>query len=222
MARAAATTAEDSTDSTATEVLSKVAERVAELRALAEREPDAARDATWLWFRELGDQRAENELNELFALGAAPRGLDGPTDGILVVPLIQPALDRALGLLTAAWMPWMGKRFDAAASRGDNRLTGSARWPARVLWPLYGPRAAPDGLTAFDFETYVEPGKQDPGTDVLVIDYAPVAENPRLLIRSIRDELVEIVPGAYLGKILYRGSDGGYTNLGFFALRPPR
>jgi hypothetical protein len=222
MAEVAATAAEKSTDPAATEAPSKVAERAAALRALAEREPDAARDATWLWFRELGDQSAEGELNELFALGRAPSGLDGPTDGILVVPLIQPALDWALRLLTAAWMPWMGKRFDAAANRGDNRLTGSARWPARVLWPMYGPKAASDGLTAFDFETYVEPGKHDPDTDVLVIDYAPVADNPRLLIRSIRDELVEIVPGAYLGKILYRSSDGSYTNLGFFALRPPQ
>ena len=75
---------------------------------------------------------------------------------------------------------------------------------------------------AFDFETRIEPGKHDPGTEVLVIDYAPVEENPNLLIRSIRDELVEIVPGANLGKILYRSSEESYTNLGFFALRPPQ
>jgi hypothetical protein len=197
-----------------------VAGRIAELRELAEREPEAARDATWLWFRELGDRRATEELNELFRLGEVPQGLDGPTDGILVVPLIQPVLDRTLTALTSLWMPWQGKRFDAGASRGDNRLTSSARGPARAIWPRYEPKRGPDGLLAFDFETRVEPGKEDPDTDVLVIDYHPVEENPDLLIRRIRDELVQIVPGAHLGKILYRRSSGDYRNLGFFALRP--
>jgi hypothetical protein len=37
---------------------------------------------------------------------------------------------------------------------------------------------------------------------VLVIDYESVETNPRLLIRQIRDELVQIVPGANLGKML--------------------
>jgi len=68
--------------------------------------------------------------------------------------------------------------------------------------------------------TRVEAGKDDPDTKVLVIDYAPVESNPDHLIRSIRDELVEIVPGANLGKILYRTGEDEYRNLGFFALRP--
>ncbi len=50
----------------------------------------------------------------------------------------------------------------------------------------------------------------DPATEVLVIDYAPVDDNPGLIIKSIRDELVEIVPGANLGKILYRRG-GSYS-----------
>jgi hypothetical protein len=39
---------------------------------------------------------------------------------------------------------------------------------------------------------------------VLVIDYESVPENPNLLIRQIRDELVQIVPGANLGKMLVK------------------
>jgi hypothetical protein len=39
---------------------------------------------------------------------------------------------------------------------------------------------------------------------VLVIDYESVPDNPNLLIRQIRDELVEIVPGANLGKMLVK------------------
>jgi hypothetical protein len=57
---------------------------------------------------------------------------------------------------------------------------------------------------------------------VLVIDYAPVESNPRVVIRSIRDELVEVVPGAHLGKMLWRSGSGesaSHTLLAYFALK---
>jgi hypothetical protein len=196
--------------------------RLAGLRQLAETQPDAARDAAWLWIKEAGERDRVAELDELFRLGNVPSGLDGATDGILVTPQIHPALNWLVKAVTPLWMPWSGKRFDAAASTGDNRLVDSARIPSKLIWPRYESKEAPDsGRLAFDFETRVEPGKHDPDTQVLVIDYAPVEDNPGLLIRSIRDELVELVPGANLGKILYRRSGGDYRSLGFFALRPP-
>ena len=201
-------------------------ERVNRLRKLAKREPATAQNETWEWFERLGklagDDReaADAQLDELFRLGKPAKGLDGPTEGILVTPLIQPIADRALRAITSLWMPWQGKRFDAKAKRGDNRLTGSARWPAKLIWPLYGTKEGPDGRLAFDFLTDVEPGKVDPDRKVLVIDYASVDENPGLLIKRIRDELVEICPDTYLGKILYRTGEDRYRNLGFFALRP--
>ena len=202
-----------------------VAQRVAELRGLAETDLEAAARQAWAWIEKLGERAktdrdgAEAELDQLFALGRAPKGLDGATEGILVAPLIQPLVDKVAGAITSVWMPWQGKSFDAAAGRGDNRLTGETRWITKLLWPLYGTKEGEDGeRLAFDFETRIEPGMLDPGTDVLVIDYAPVAENPGLIIKKIRDELVEIVPGANLGKILYR-KGGGYSNIGFFALK---
>jgi hypothetical protein len=79
-----------------------------------------------------------------------------------------------------------------------------------------------DRIAAFDFQTRVEPGAIDTDRDVLVIDYAPVDSNPRVIIKSIRDELVEIVPGANLGKMLWRsgsGEDASYTLLAYFALK---
>jgi hypothetical protein len=197
-----------------------VAERVEELRSLAKKETYVARDTTWAWFKELGERRDEQALDEVFALGKAPKGLDGQTDGILVVSLIQGVLDRGMGLLSKAYLPWKGKRFDAANNRGDNLLTGFARFPAKLIWPRYETEPVPGGRAAFDFETRIEPGKHDPDTDVLVIDYAPVESNPDHLIRSIRDELVEVAGGAHLGKILYRTGEDSYRNLGFFALRP--
>ena len=196
------------------------------LRDQSRTDAPGARDAAWDWFISLGRQaeydrsEAAVDLATLFAAGIPSRGLDGSTDGILVTTLVRPSLDRAVRAITARWMPWMGKRFHAAAARGDNRLRAETRWLTPLVWPLYVTRPAPDGRIAFDFETRIEPGALAPSGDVLVIDYAPVATNPRLIIRRIRDELVEIVPGAHLGRILFRVR-GGYQNLGYFALRNP-
>jgi hypothetical protein len=215
----------DAGTTTATQEKSPIEARVQELRERAVADPAGAREETWAWFTELGglasdDREAgEAQLDAVFRTGTVPEGLDGPTDGILVAPLIQPQADLVLRTLTRAWMPWQGKRFDNAAQRGDNLLAGSARWPAKALWPRYSTRDAPDGRAAFEFITHVEPGKADPDVQVLVIDYELVDENPSFLIKRIRDELVEIAAGAHLGKILYK-TGSGYTNLGFFALQP--
>ena len=204
---------------------SPVQERVTQLRELAKRDRDAAREEAWAWIGELGREAARDragaaaKLNELFRLGTPPAGIDGQTEGILVAPLIAKPVDAAARVLTKGWMPWLGKRFDAAASRGDNVLTRSARLPSKLLWPRYSMGQAGTDLAAFDFETGVEPGKADPDVDVLKIDYSRVARNPRLTIKPVRDELVEIVPGANLGKILWHRRPGSYRLIGYFALR---
>ncbi|MDX6580895.1 MAG: hypothetical protein QOI10_79 [Solirubrobacterales bacterium] len=207
---------------TATDTRAPIATRVAELRELATSDPRAAQEATWGWFKELGERRDEAKLGELYELGEPPLTLDGPTEGILVVPLIQGAFDRFATTLTGAWMPWLGKSFDSNLHRGYNRLAPSARWPAKLFWPFYSTSEDEDARGAFDFETAIEPGKADPGVQVLKIDYGPVSSNPRLVIRRIRDELVQIVPDTYLGKILWRSGDGDeatYSCIGYFALR---
>ncbi len=201
--------------------------RVAELRKLSKADPAAAADETWAWFKELGhaaasDRKAgEADLDALFAEGKIPAGLDGATEGILVTPLIQPVVDAVARRITGAWMPWAGKRFDQAAKTGDNLLEGSARWPAKLLWPLYGTKDASGRRAAFDFNTFEDSGKVDPKLKVMVIDYESVESNPGLIIKKIRDELVQIVPGANLGKILWKTGEDSYANIGFFALRTP-
>ena len=87
-----------------------------------------------------------------------------------------------------------------------------------MLWPSYKMTPTDEGHMAFDFDTRIEPGAIEPSPDVLVIDYADEPRNPELIIRKIRDELVEIVPHTYLGRILYRLKAGGYKNIGYFAL----
>jgi hypothetical protein len=207
-----------------TEAATAIAARLDDLREMAADDAVGAQIATWAWIRELGKRKAVEELGELYRLGTPPRSLDGATEGILVAPLIQGAVDRLITTVTGGWMPWLGKSFDSPANRGHNRLPGSARWPAKLLWPRYGTTDDGDARGAFEFETAIEPGKADPDVQVMKIDYGPVESNPRLVIRQIRDELVELVPDTYLGKILWRsgeGADASFTCIGYFALRQP-
>jgi hypothetical protein len=178
-------------------------------------------EETWKTLRELGRKESVDELNALFRQGSAPRDLDGPTEGMLVLPSLGAIRTPFVKTVKSVWMPWLGKRFFAAEHRGDNRFRQSVRLPAKLLWPSYSTRPNGQERTAFDFETRIEAGGHDPDTQVLVIDYAPIETNPDRLIRRIRDEIVEVAPGVYLGKILHREDDGEYSSLGFFALRKP-
>jgi hypothetical protein len=198
-----------------------VESRLAQLRRQAEEDPGAARDWTWAWLHELGARGAASELNELFRAGTAPgTALDGPTQGMLVTTTISGAADRGARSITSAWMPWLGKAFRRSEELGHNRLLESARWPSKLLWPRYEMWPGDGERNAFEFRTRIEAGADDPDREVLVLDYAAVAENPAM-IRKIRDELTEIVPGAYLGKVLWRRGSGAYALIGFFALRLP-
>jgi len=207
---------------------SPVEARVAHLRRLAEEDPAAARQWAWSWFHELGAKAASDravalaELNELFRLGTPPaEDLDGATKGILVTTSVSPALDRGSRAMAGAWMPWLGKRFSRSEHVGYNRLEASARWPSRLLWPRYEMWAGDGSHNAFRFKTRIEAGADDPDRQVLVLDYAAVEENPSLVIKKIRDELVEIVPGTYLGKVLWRRRGDSHALIGYFALRLP-
>jgi hypothetical protein len=203
-----------------------VAERVGKLREQARTDPGAAREQAWSWIEELGRRAVKDragaleELQELFLCGQPAEGINGQTEGLLVTWTMHPLADRVVGSITNAWMPWLGKKFDPEQRRGINTLTGSARWPAKILWPLYSTKKAPLGRSAFEFTTYVEAGKLDPSVDVLVIDYESVSSNPNFVIRQIRDELVQIVPGANLGKMLVKvpGRSKLFTGL-YFALK---
>jgi hypothetical protein len=186
-----------------------VAKRVTALRRQAKTDPEGAREEAWAWIEDLGRQAvadrksALEELQKMFLRGK-PATPSGQTEGILVTWTMHPLADKVIGAITNSWMPWLGKKFDPTKQKGVNTLTPSARLPAKILWPLYSTKDSPLGRSAFDFNTYVEAGKLDPSVKVLVIDYESVPENPNLLIRQIRDELVEIVPGANLGKMLVK------------------
>lgn len=197
-----------------------LAEALARLREVASADASGAQQQLWDWLAQLGRKRDAKSLEGLFELGTPPQGLDGATDGMAVTALTNPLVDFPLQLGMGLWMPWRGKIFYADRSSGINRLAGSAVLPVKAIWPLYRLQRGPDGPLAFQFATDVESGKVEPRVAVLKIDYQPVRRNPTV-IRRIRDELVELLPDTYLGRILFRLPAGRYTNIGYFALRQP-
>ena len=151
-------------------------------------------------------------LNDLFRRGTVPAPpLDGFYRGQLLTLAITPGLDRLGNGLVRKWMPWRGKRFEAANNRGDNVFSPDARLWLKLRWPTYGgfiDDPAPiygvrNALRAFAFRTGIGPGVQteDAGMSVLKIDY-DLPDNPAA-IRLVVDELVELSQGFYLGKAQY-------------------
>ncbi len=90
---------------------------------------------------------------------------------------------------------WQGKKFDATSSSGINLISGKKQYP---------------------FKTYTEKGLADKNLDVFKIDYN-VPQNP-LWLRLILDEIVEVSPNHYLGKVHLKIIPGLPFSLGYFNL----
>ncbi len=206
--------------------------RLEELRRKAGSDPDGVRDEAFRWVLELGKsiasdrRRSLGDLKSLFAAGTVPQGLDGQTEGRLVGWATIPAVDRIMAGATGIWLPWLGKYFDSANASGYNLMSGPVRYAGRIVWPAYRMLRPYQGRTrGFEFTTAAARGKLGDGSEVLAIEYDTVPSNPRFVIRSVLDELVELVPGAYLGQMLWRSGSAErarYTMLCYFALRQPQ
>lgn len=160
-------------------------------------------------------------LELMFRRGKPPE-LDGETRGIWLTPAMPQPAQALVRAATAAWMPWLGKRFHPAEQRGENLVVAEARLPIKLLWPSHRPALVGGGrLAVFGFDTRTAAAEDDARLPVLKIDYDR-ADNPSLLVRNILDELVEVVPGAYLGRMLVRRRRGApYRPSGWFALAQP-
>jgi hypothetical protein len=77
---------------------------------------------------------------------------------------------------------WVGKSFDSEAGAGINRFNNGGTIDRNV-----------------EFKTYSAKGLTNPSQDVLRLDYN-LAQNP-FYVRFVQDELVQVAPGKYLGKI---------------------
>jgi hypothetical protein len=161
-------------------------------------------------------------LERLFREGAVPNPPpDGPYHGELIGVDIAPLVTPLVEWLTSFAMPWKGKFLIAADARGDNIFSRKWRGALRVLFPFYRGNRDYDAQTfrAFMFATSVARGKVDADRDVFRIDYDR-PDNPALTIRRIVDEIVEVEPGVYLGKIHFHWWWGRWQMIGYFALRP--
>ena len=160
-------------------------------------------------------------LDELFCGGRAPNPpLHGRYRGQLIALDIAPGLTPLLSALATHWMPWQGKTFDAIAARGDNIFTRDSLALAHVFWPLYRGFTAdgPGMYRAFSFRTTVGTGLIHPTLDVLKIDY-DLRRNPRLSIRRVLDELVQLSAELYLGQALLHWWWGKWQRVAYFTLR---
>jgi len=203
---------------------------IAALQELAESGSDLVERQAWSQIRlagmRAGRRRSEalDSLNRIFRLGTAPEpSPDGPYDGLVVTTTTFAAADALFRVLLSLWMPWLGKRFDAKTASGDNMMLPSARVSAKLVWPSYRFQDIGEGrYAAFRFRSYTGAGTLDRDRQVLKVNYDS-GENPTFLIRDILDELVQVVPGVYLGKVLLRygkPSRQSRTLVAYFALRP--
>ena len=96
---------------------------------------------------------------------------------------------------------WQGKSFSVATARGIN-IFATKEGGVRESQP---------------FKFYVGKGIQQHSLDVIKIDY-DLPEND-LWIRPLLDEIVQIAPDMYLGKLYYRLNAHTYFALGYFELQ---
>jgi len=152
------------------------------------------------------------QLNGLFRGASAPHPLP---EGFLRGRILTAVVDPYGTFIGGVCRFWLGKRFRGGA--GMNVVTPGARPLLRTLaysQPLE--RAADGNLEGFPFAVRVDKGWADPDIEVVALDYG-VESNPSPLLRRLRDELVHVEDGLYLGKILYRVEEA-YRPVGFFSL----
>src|SRR5688500_13545034 len=115
--------------------------------------------------------------------------------------------------------PWLGKSFDSAKNLGFNLFTPLGGKMLKFMMPLYKrfSRNLDGNTNAFYFKTRTEPALKDAPLNVSKLDYDSV-ENP-FLIRVILDEIVEVAPEQYLGKIHLKVFPGFYSTIGYFGLK---
>ncbi|MFF2087049.1 hypothetical protein ACFVVM_25015 [Nocardia sp. NPDC058176] len=197
-----------------------VAARVAGLRELAANDAQAAQDATLGWFarltRDFGKPGTTAEIEELFALGTPPRPV-GPSRGHLIGWGDWAGIDPAGRVLFTAIKAvcerfdssrfWLGKKYNPQGN-STNQFTALFANVARFVLPGLLTKVG-DVYEGLEMITYVEGAYSSPGTDALILDFAPIESNPKLG-RNIRDEVVEIVPGVHLARKTWNNGKGGY------------
>ncbi len=115
--------------------------------------------------------------------------------------------------------PWLGKSFVASEQKGFNIFTPTGAAILAIATPFYTlfSKNHEGNTHAYYFNTSKTKGVRDPEVDVIRLDYSD-PQNP-WIIRIIVDEIVEIKPHQYLGKIHIRLPFGLFATVGYFGLK---
>lgn len=195
-----------------------------DLRELAGTAPGLARRHGWDYLRDLGTHGRRNQLHLLFSQGDAPERLDGALEGLIVGKLFGIPEAHLANPLLRIEPTWRGKSFDAAAGTGFNVLAPISRLAMPVIAPGYrGLRRNGSEMVGFHFTHANETAALAPFITVRALDYGVEAyRNPSVRtfpIKRTRDEIVELLPGLYLGRALLTMPDGEVRLIAYFALR---
>lgn len=193
-----------------------------DLRELSLTSPVLASRQGWDYLEDLGKTGRRDQLAALFERGQAPEGPHGALEGLIVGNLFGIPEAYLANPLLKIEPTWRGKTFDT--NTGFNRLAPIAKYAMRVIAPLYrGLRRAGSEMVGFEFTHRIDTAAIPPYIKVRALDYSPDEyRNPSVRtfpIKRTRDEIVELLPGLYLGRALLNMHSGEVRPIAYFALR---
>lgn len=199
---------------------------LADLRALAATAPSLARMHTWALLERLSKQDRREEIGTLWACGAPPERMDGAMQGLIMGSMWGTPEVELGSLLIKVHPTWMGKTFDHDSGTGFNRLSAFARPILSVIGAGYRDfRRNGREIEGFRFDHSLQAAAIAPYIPVRALDYGvPKYGNPSVRtfpIARTRDEIVELVPGVYLGRALLSLPSSDVRTIAHFALREP-
>ena len=197
---------------------------LAELRSLAKTSPALARKNAWELLERLSAEDRRDDVRALWAQGRPPRRIDGALQGLIVGSMWGTPEARLGTLLTRIHPTWVGKTFDHATGTGFNRLAWFSRPAFLVIAAGYRDfRRNGNDIEGFRFDHSLQTAAVAPFITVRALDYGvPEYGNPSVRtfpIARTRDEIVELVPGVFLGRALLTRPSGDVVDIAHFALR---
>lgn len=197
---------------------------LSELRVLAQTSPALARKSAWELLERLSKRDRREDIATLWAHGKPPERIDGALEGLIMGSMWGTPETKLGTMLTKIHPTWVGKTFDHESGTGFNRLIWFSRPVFFVIAAGYRAfNRNGNAVEGFKFNHRLEMAAIAPFITVRALDYG-VRDYANPSVRTFpiartRDEIVEIVPGVYLGRALLTKSDGVVIPIAHFALR---